>query len=78
MLPNHFHPDSPALEKDPVLAGVCHLTLPQPRAVSKLKVVLEGLSQVQGGDDQPYESTTTLHKELEIEIDETLDAGTHS
>lgn len=76
--PHVFHPDSPGLSKDPILYGTVTLTLPAARAVSKLKVVLEGEAAVQGGDGQPYEVAQTLHKELVIRIDETLEAGSHS
>lgn len=77
--PAAFHPDSPALGKDPLLTGLVQLTLPSPRAMSKLKVILEGLTDVKGGDGAPYESSTTLHKELLIDLrGETLTAGTHA
>ena len=74
--PHFFHPDSPGLAKDPILNGTVNLTLPAPRAVSKLKVVLEGV-QIVGGDKLQYESSVILHKDLEIKVDETLPAGSH-
>ncbi|KAK4700513.1 hypothetical protein P7C70_g5733, partial [Phenoliferia sp. Uapishka_3] len=64
---------------DPVVRGTVLLSLPAPRAIKSIKVVLEGISDVCGGTGWPYETTTALKKELDLEFaDEVLKAGNHA
>lgn len=92
---------------DPIVRGAVLIDLSTPRAVKKVRVVLEGLcdvfgkqpgavqfgtgesefrlsltnarSRATGGPGYGYESTTTLHKELEIDLrGEVLQKGSHA
>ncbi|SCV70730.1 BQ2448_3492 [Microbotryum intermedium] len=72
---------------DPLLFGTVLLSLQSPKAFDRIKVVLEGLSDacvfmtsnIAGGSSFPYETTTTLHKEVCVELDgEVLPIGNHA
>ncbi|KAI5475766.1 Arrestin-like, N-terminal and Immunoglobulin E-set domain protein [Pseudohyphozyma bogoriensis] len=70
-------PDEPS--NDPILRGTVVLSLPSARAVKRINVLMEGLCDAYGGDGYPYESTTTLSKNLKLDIGgEMLDAGTYA
>ncbi|GAA5944456.1 uncharacterized protein JCM15063_006370 [Sporobolomyces koalae] len=74
------HPvDSDYPTPDPVLKGTVLLNLPSKRAISRFKVVLEGLCDISpGAGHQAYESSTTIRKELVTEFGgEEFDAGAH-
>ncbi|BGP54685.1 hypothetical protein JCM8202_003192 [Rhodotorula sphaerocarpa] len=65
--------------QDPELRGHVVLTLPSRKAVKSIKVVLEGTSDVWGGEGYPYETTTALKKELDLKLGgEQLEAGQHT
>lgn len=65
--------------RDPVLAGTVLIELPTRRAISSVKVVLEGLADVCGGDGWSYESSQTLYKDLVLPLDgEVLEPGSHA
>ncbi|BGP14949.1 hypothetical protein JCM10213_007249 [Rhodosporidiobolus nylandii] len=64
---------------DPVLRGTALVTLPSRRAIRRFKVTLEGLCDAYGGDNYPYESTVSLHKELNQDFHgEVFEAGNHA
>ncbi|SCV70741.1 BQ2448_3503 [Microbotryum intermedium] len=64
---------------DPFLRGTVLLSLPKPRLCKRLRVVIEGLADAFGGLGFPYESTTTLKKEVTLDLKESglLEAGEH-
>ncbi|SCZ99162.1 BZ3500_MvSof-1268-A1-R1_Chr7-1g09419 [Microbotryum saponariae] len=64
---------------DPFLRGTVLLSLPKPRLCKRLRVVIEGLADAFGGLGFPYESTTTLRKEVVLDLKENgmLEAGDH-
>ncbi|BGO98424.1 Proteophosphoglycan 5 [Rhodotorula toruloides] len=64
--------------QDPVLRGTTLLSLPSRKAVKRIKVVLEGLCDVQAGAGNPYETTLVLRKELETDLGEFFDEGNHA
>ncbi|KAK4055772.1 hypothetical protein OIV83_000319 [Microbotryomycetes sp. JL201] len=65
--------------RDPIIHGTATLTLSSARQVSQIKVVFEGLSDAYGGNGTVYESTTSLHKELVLDLkDELFEAGAHA
>ncbi|GAA5983003.1 hypothetical protein JCM5350_003537 [Sporobolomyces pararoseus] len=75
-----LHPiDSDYPTPDPILRGTVILNLPSKRAISRFKVVLEGLCDISPGQGHTaYESSTTLRKELVTEFNgESFDAGPH-
>lgn len=79
--PSHFEPDFllPSTSRDPIIFGTALLSLPSARAVHKIKVLFEGLTDVSAGSGHPYESTTSLHKELELDLKgEVIEAGDHA
>ncbi|ORY91745.1 hypothetical protein BCR35DRAFT_286729 [Leucosporidium creatinivorum] len=79
--PSQFEPDLllPSTGRDPLIFGTALLSLPSAKAVNKIRVVFEGLCDASGGSGQPYESSTTLHKELEIDLKgEIIEAGDHA
>ncbi|KDE07952.1 hypothetical protein MVLG_01858 [Microbotryum lychnidis-dioicae p1A1 Lamole] len=64
---------------DPLLCGTVLLSLANQRAFDRIKVVLEGLSDAFGGGSSPYETRTTIHKEVCVELGgEVLPAGNHA
>ncbi|GAA6023506.1 hypothetical protein JCM11491_006605 [Sporobolomyces phaffii] len=74
------HPvDSDYPTPDPVLKGTVLLNLPSKRAITRFKVVLEGLCDISPGPGHnAYESSTTLRKELVTEFGgEMFEAGAH-
>ncbi|GAA5916185.1 uncharacterized protein JCM6883_000103 [Sporobolomyces salmoneus] len=74
------HPiDSDYPTPDPVLKGTVLLNLPSKRAITRFKVVLEGLCDIAPGTGHnAYESSTTLHKELVTEFNgEEFAPGAH-
>ncbi|GAA5857954.1 hypothetical protein JCM8547_006637 [Rhodosporidiobolus lusitaniae] len=63
---------------DPIVRGTALLTLSSRRAVKTVKVVLEGLVDAWGGEGWPYETSTSLRKELVQDLHgEVLPAGNH-
>ncbi|GAA5821213.1 hypothetical protein JCM10212_006776 [Sporobolomyces blumeae] len=65
---------------DPILRGQITLVNHAPRKARKIRVQLIGRSAAHGGDGSlSYEATTTLEKNLEIDLKgERLEKGTHS
>lgn len=79
--PTQFEPDFllPSTSRDPIIFGTALLSLPSRRAVSKIHVVFEGLTDASAGSSYPYETTTSLHKELELDLKgEVIEAGDHA
>lgn len=79
--PTYWHNElgMPGVGRDPLLLGTALLSLPAPRAVSKIRVVFEGLCDASGGQNAAYESSQTLYKELEIDLKgEVIPAGDHA
>ncbi|KAJ8294466.1 hypothetical protein OF846_002310 [Rhodotorula toruloides] len=74
------HPvDADYPTQDPVLRGTTLLSLPSRKAVKRIKVVLEGLCDVQAGAGNPYETTLVLRKELETDLGgECISEGHHA
>ncbi|GAA5821859.1 hypothetical protein JCM11251_004750 [Rhodosporidiobolus azoricus] len=63
---------------DPVLRGTALVSLPSRRAIKNFKVVLEGACDAYGGVGWPYESSVTLHKELQQNFGgQYFEAGDH-
>lgn len=71
-------PISPSVPAhDPVIRGCVVVELDAPKAVKSIKVVLEGLCDVQS--EHGYERSTCLSKELEVDLQgELLAKGTHA
>jgi hypothetical protein len=70
---------TPGVSRDPILFGTALLSLPAQRAVSKIRVVFEGLTDASAGSGHPYETTVSLHKELEMDLKgEVVEAGDHA
>ncbi|GAA5895076.1 hypothetical protein JCM6882_008278 [Rhodosporidiobolus microsporus] len=64
---------------DPVLRGTALVSLPSRRAIKNFKVVLEGACDAYGGAGWQYESSVTLHKELEQNFGgQFFEAGDHA
>ncbi|KDE07950.1 hypothetical protein MVLG_01857 [Microbotryum lychnidis-dioicae p1A1 Lamole] len=64
---------------EPIVSGTVLLSLPSPRTVDRIKVVLEGLCNAFGGYGSRYETSTTLHKDVFVDLNgEMLPAGTHA
>lgn len=79
--PTYQEPEepTPGFSRDPMLLGTALLSLPSPRAVSRIKVVFEGLTDASAGSGYPYETTTSLCKELELDLKgEVVEAGKHA
>ncbi|KAM0745994.1 hypothetical protein T439DRAFT_330189 [Meredithblackwellia eburnea MCA 4105] len=65
--------------EDPEIRGTVLVTMPTRRAVKSINVVFEGLCDAYGGPGFPYESSTTLSKRLDLDLEGTvLEAGNHS
>ncbi|SCV70729.1 BQ2448_3491 [Microbotryum intermedium] len=68
-----------APSREPIVSGTVLLSLPSAKAVNRIKVVLEGLCDAFGGYVSPYEKSTTMHKEVFVDLNgEVLPAGNHA
>lgn len=99
----HPSADQSTPSEDPEIRGTVLISLPAKRAISNVRVVLEGACDVLGSSHFPstrvinltygsmsvfyrlggtgwqYESTTTLEKHLDLELNgEVLEAGNHA
>ncbi|GAA5861339.1 hypothetical protein JCM8547_006097 [Rhodosporidiobolus lusitaniae] len=64
---------------DPVLRGVVTISLPSPRAIKEIRVVLQGKCELYETEGWKYEPQVTLRKELLDEVGgEALPEGKHS